>query len=80
MLPRHYQHLQREEGEDFGLELVLRGTRERLTPIVMTAVITALAILPLAVALIKLIAERYLERSEGGTQSKLPGLARIIHE
>ncbi len=29
----------------------------------------------LAVALIKLIAERYLERSEGGTQSKLPAVA-----
>jgi hypothetical protein len=29
----------------------------------------------LAVALIKLIAERYLERSESGTQSKLPAVA-----
>src|SRR5207247_217440 len=37
MLINHCQHLEREEGEPFGLGLVLRGARERLAPILMTA-------------------------------------------
>jgi CzcA family heavy metal efflux pump len=49
MLLSHYQHLEREEGQAFGPELVLRGARERLAPIVMTTVATALALLPLVV-------------------------------
>ena len=47
LLIRHYQQLQEREGETFGLDLVLRGTRERLGPIVTTALATALALLPL---------------------------------
>ena len=47
MMISHFQHLERTEGEEFGLGLVLRGARERLTPILMTASATALAILPL---------------------------------
>jgi CzcA family heavy metal efflux pump len=46
---RHYQHLE-GEGEPFGPELVLRGSRERVAPIAMTAVVTGLALLPFAVA------------------------------
>jgi Cu/Ag efflux pump CusA len=46
----HFQHLEREEGEDFGPELVLRGAKERLAPILMTASATGLALVPLAVA------------------------------
>ena len=46
MLISHYQHLEEQEGEAFGPELVLRGARERLAPIVMTALTTALALLP----------------------------------
>jgi CzcA family heavy metal efflux pump len=46
----HFQHLEREEGVAFGPELVLRGARERLAPILMTASATALALVPLAVA------------------------------
>ncbi|HLA80159.1 MAG TPA: efflux RND transporter permease subunit, partial [Thermoleophilia bacterium] len=38
--------LERHEGETFGPGLVLRGTRERLAPIVMTAATTAAALLP----------------------------------
>lgn len=50
MLIEHYQHLERDEGEPFGPNLVLRGARERISPIMMTALTTALAVLPLVVA------------------------------
>ena len=49
MLISHYQHLEREEGEAFGPELILRGARERLSPILMTALATGLALVPLVV-------------------------------
>lgn len=47
MLVTHYQHLQREEGEAFGAQLVLRGASERLIPILMTALAYGLALLPI---------------------------------
>ena len=50
MLIDHFQHLERYEGETFGPELVLRGARERLSPIMMTALTTGLALLPLIIA------------------------------
>jgi Cu/Ag efflux pump CusA len=50
MLVGHYRHLEDEEGETFGHGLVQRGSRERLAPILMTALATGLALLPLAVA------------------------------
>jgi CzcA family heavy metal efflux pump len=50
LMINHFQHLEREEGEPFGAALVLRGARERLAPILMTATTTALALVPLAVA------------------------------
>jgi CzcA family heavy metal efflux pump len=46
----HFQHLESEEGVPFGPELVLRGAKERLAPILMTAGATGLALVPLAVA------------------------------
>jgi CzcA family heavy metal efflux pump len=49
MLVRHYQHLEEVEGERFGPGLVLRGTRERFAPILVTAITTAAAMLPLVV-------------------------------
>jgi CzcA family heavy metal efflux pump len=50
MLISHYQHLERYEGEPFGRSLVIRGARERLSPILMTTLATALALVPLVVA------------------------------
>jgi CzcA family heavy metal efflux pump len=47
MMINHFQHLEQFEGEAFGLKLVLRGARERLTPILMTTGATGLAIVPL---------------------------------
>jgi Cu/Ag efflux pump CusA len=47
LLVSHYRHLQSEEGQPFGLDLVLRGSEERLIPILMTAATAALALLPL---------------------------------
>jgi CzcA family heavy metal efflux pump len=47
MLLSHYRHLEVEEGIPFGRELVLRGATERLAPILMTALATGLALVPL---------------------------------
>ena len=44
----HYEHLVEREGMSWNLELVLRGANERLIPILMTAVVTALGLAPLA--------------------------------
>ncbi|MCK5372428.1 MAG: efflux RND transporter permease subunit, partial [Cyclobacteriaceae bacterium] len=44
------QHLEKHEGETFGRELVLRGAKERLAPILMTAATTGLALVPLVIA------------------------------
>ncbi|MGB3123222.1 MAG: efflux RND transporter permease subunit, partial [Pseudomonas sp.] len=49
LLIDHCQHLEHVEGVGFGPELVLRGARERLAPILMTSITTALAIAPLVV-------------------------------
>jgi Cu/Ag efflux pump CusA len=49
MLVSHFQHLEREEGETFGPGLVMRGARERLSPILLTAVATAAVLVPLLV-------------------------------
>ncbi len=50
MMISHYQHLEQQEGEAFGPELIRRGARERLSPIMMTALATGLALVPLVIA------------------------------
>jgi CzcA family heavy metal efflux pump len=50
LLINHCQHLERAEGVAFGPALVLRGAKERLSPIMMTALATALALVPLVIA------------------------------
>ncbi|MGI8928931.1 MAG: efflux RND transporter permease subunit, partial [Candidatus Limnocylindrales bacterium] len=50
LLISHFQHLESHEGETFGPALVIRGARERLSPILMTALATGLALIPLAIA------------------------------
>jgi CzcA family heavy metal efflux pump len=50
LMINHFQHLEEHEGETFGLGLVMRGARERLAPILMTATTTALALVPLVIA------------------------------
>jgi len=50
MMISHFQHLEKEEGETFGPALVLRGARERIAPIMMTALTTGLALVPLVIA------------------------------
>ncbi|MHB8426006.1 MAG: efflux RND transporter permease subunit, partial [Gammaproteobacteria bacterium] len=49
MLISHYKHLVQAEGMTWGPEAALRGASERLVPILMTALVTALALLPLAI-------------------------------
>jgi len=49
MLVSHYRHLEEVEGEEFGPDLVIRGSQERLSPILMTALATGLALVPLII-------------------------------
>jgi len=50
LMVAHFQHLEREEGVPFGLDLVLQGAKDRLAPILMTASATGFALVPLVVA------------------------------
>jgi len=49
MLVSHYRHLEQSEGVPFGRELIVRGSEERLAPILMTALATGLALVPIVI-------------------------------
>jgi CzcA family heavy metal efflux pump len=48
MMISHFEHLVDQEGMKWGREAAMRGASERLVPILMTALVTALGLLPLA--------------------------------
>jgi CzcA family heavy metal efflux pump len=50
MMLSHFEHLVQEEGETWGLRAAVRGASERLVPILMTSIVSALGLLPLALA------------------------------
>src|SRR5471032_1422924 len=51
LLLAHYEHLVEVEGAPWNVETIQRGAQERLVPILMTAAVTALGLMPLAIGL-----------------------------
>lgn len=49
MLISHYRHLELKEDQTFNFDLIIRGAKERLAPILMTTMTTALALLPIII-------------------------------
>lgn len=50
MMIAHYLHLMEHEGEKFDLNMIYRGTAERIIPVMMTALTASLALVPILLA------------------------------
>ncbi|HEY2779406.1 MAG TPA: efflux RND transporter permease subunit [Steroidobacteraceae bacterium] len=51
LLVSHYDHLVHSEGQPWNVQTASRGAEERLTPVLLTAMLTGLALLPVALQL-----------------------------
>ena len=51
LLVSHYDHLVQQERQPWNLDTASRGAEERLTPVLLTALLTGLALLPVALQL-----------------------------
>jgi Cu/Ag efflux pump CusA len=47
----HYEYLVEAEGRPWGLDAAIQGAADRLTPILMTSIVTGLGVLPLAIGM-----------------------------
>jgi HME family heavy-metal exporter len=50
LLINHYLHLVRHEGETWSKEMIVRAGRERVAPVLMTALTSGIGLVPLALA------------------------------
>jgi Cu/Ag efflux pump CusA len=50
MMINHYIHLMKEEGQPFSKETIIRGSLERLVPVLMTSICAALGLIPFAIS------------------------------
>ncbi len=51
LMVAHYEHLVEVERSSWSLDTAIRGAADRLTPILMTSIVTGLGVLPLAIGM-----------------------------